>query len=410
MARQQQSILVRDLARLAGLTVDEVLIALWTGGIWEPDSANSRVSAEYSEIAKRLVGINARVDETRISYWLRVLQITREELSDILQVRGITLAPGALKLPKNALGKLKKFATQNSLVEAPEPTTLDEVPSSTLIEEIPIWPTTQAGAGYEIRFLTVDQVMNIFRQLEKDYATSDDPVGTTGEIKVGLLSSALESPQIASQKYSTAYLACAVTLRSLVKNHAFPNGNKRTAMISLLVMLDENGLSISDDCQEKDLFTLVYQVASSKLLEKSSSNYANHWEHEILKISAWLEVNTVPKKSEERVRELPWRTLKTTLESLGCLIENKGKNKIRISREISDRISMLGSAFRPSFTIRVSQDGISIDKGVIQTIRERLHLDDEHGVPNSVFYSKNPTLPSEFIQRYAGLIRRLARF
>ncbi len=126
-------------------------------------------------------------------------------------------------------------------------------------------------------------------------------------------------------------------------------------------------------------------------------------------INRWLHKHTVSKRPDPRVRELPWRILKSNLIELGCDIKLVRGNTYKITRQVQAEAGFMKKLSR-SRKIKISQDGMNIDKGLIATIRAELHLDVDHGISNSVFYSRNPILPSEFIQKYAGLIKRLARF
>jgi hypothetical protein len=103
--------------------------------------------------------------------------------------------------------------------------------------------------------------------------------------------------------------------------------------------------------------------------------------------------------------------LRQKFEELGCEVSSSnGKGgSYTISRIISKR-GLLGREKILRGSLKVAQDGTDIDKGVIVSLRKTLQLDDLNGVPNSVFYSRYPTLPSEFIQTYRGLIKRLAKF
>lgn len=65
-------------------------------------------------------------------------------------------------------------------------------------------------------------------------------------------------------KYSTIQSAGAALLHSLVQNHAFHNGNKRTALVALLVFLDRNNFVL--DSNEDELFKWMLMVASHQLL------------------------------------------------------------------------------------------------------------------------------------------------
>lgn len=70
---------------------------------------------------------------------------------------------------------------------------------------------------------------------------------------IGLLESAVARPQASAfgtDAYPDLASKAAALLHSLVLNHAFIDGNKRTAVLSTLVFLDLNGYMVRWDQQE----------------------------------------------------------------------------------------------------------------------------------------------------------------
>jgi death-on-curing family protein len=407
MAKKMQPRLVKDLARATGHTVDETLLLLWTNNLWEPDSGNYLLADKELKDAQRILNAPTVKEETKVDYWLRKLDINRSEFYDLLLEMGIKLEPNARKLPKNAFSKLqRKFPSPK-----PNNDEIEEVSQASNEDDLiqaPYWPMSSVESS-SFKYISVEQVLEIYRQLSLDYEESDDPVATAGLIDLNLVSSAVENPKIAYQKYHTIELAVAATIFSLIRNHPFPNGNKRTALIAMLVMLDENGFRLHEKVDDSKLFKFVYDIAGSQLLEFSREKYMNLWEHEILRIKDWV-TSSKTTKEETRVRPLPWRVLRQKLEELECQISDNTKGgEIVITRTIPNK-GFLTRNDALKFKVKVSLDGTDIDKGVIQTLRKQLLLDDRNGVPTSVFFSRYPTLPSEFIQNHSRLIKRLSKF
>jgi death-on-curing protein len=65
---------------------------------------------------------------------------------------------------------------------------------------------------------------------------------------------------------------------SLIRNHPFMDGNKRTGIAASALFLRTNGFQLNATNTELEIFTL--QVAQS--------------EHTIEEIAAWLQINTQP--------------------------------------------------------------------------------------------------------------------
>jgi len=107
------------------------------------------------------------------------------------------------------------------------------------------------------RFLTVDEVLEIHLDQIQRYG------GAAGLRDIGLLESAVHAP---AARFGGRFLLrdpfemAAALLVSLVNNHAFIDGNKRTGTAASLVFLLLNGFSIRED--EPVLSDLVLAVAT----------------------------------------------------------------------------------------------------------------------------------------------------
>ncbi len=123
-----------------------------------------------------------------------------------------------------------------------------------------------------MRYLTVEEIIRINARVLQ---TSD------GLRDRNLLESAAARPQASAfgeDAYPTLTEKAAALMHSLVLNHAFVDGNKRTATIALLVFLRLNGLR--QIWQTDEAFEFILEIAEGK---KS-----------VAEISAWLDTNTKP--------------------------------------------------------------------------------------------------------------------
>jgi len=105
--------------------------------------------------------------------------------------------------------------------------------------------------------------------------------GSNGVRDEGLLESAVERPHATyggEELYPTVYLKAAAILESIVKNHPFVDGNKRTGWLACIatVRLFELKFSLT----EEDAYNFVIKVASSHL--------------EFEDISLFIELHTIP--------------------------------------------------------------------------------------------------------------------
>lgn len=83
--------------------------------------------------------------------------------------------------------------------------------------------------------------------------------GSHGLRDVGLLDAAVHRPQATfagEDLYPTIFNKAAALCHSLIKNHAFVDGNKRTSLLSAMTMLELNGYVFSSTQEELVTFGL----------------------------------------------------------------------------------------------------------------------------------------------------------
>ena len=103
--------------------------------------------------------------------------------------------------------------------------------------------------------------------------------GSHGIRDVGLLESAVYRPQATyggEDLYPTLFLKCAALVHSLLLNHQFVDGNKRTAMFSAMTFIELNGYKFV--AGQKDVVKYALYIENKK--------------PDIEKIAEWLEKNS----------------------------------------------------------------------------------------------------------------------
>jgi death-on-curing protein len=124
------------------------------------------------------------------------------------------------------------------------------------------------------RYLTAEQVLFIHARLVAETG------GSHGVRDLGLLLSAVERPQATfgeQDLYPGLCSKAAALLESLVKNHPFIDGNKRTAITSAGLFLRLNGYRLTVDNQQLAVFTL--QCAQGALsFEEMTAWFERHAE------------------------------------------------------------------------------------------------------------------------------------
>ena len=248
-------------------------------------------------------------------------------------------------------------------------------------------------------------MISIHEALVRNFAKDDDPIRPPGVRDLNLLSSAVERPQtglINEQKYPTVEMAGAALLHSIVLNHAFYNGNKRTALVSLLVFLDKN--SLMPECTEDDLFKLTLSIAQHSLVPQHCEDLADR---EVIQIAEWILRHS--RRISKKENPLSWLKLKRILRNYNCQFEiASGSNRLNIIRKASKRRFGRTRDYELRAQVPFRGDGTEAVPTVIKYIRSELDLDEANGYDSITFYNAG-NKPDEFIQKYRTLLRRLAR-
>ena len=104
-----------------------------------------------------------------------------------------------------------------------------------------------------MKYLTAEQVLFIHSRL------IDETGGSHGIRDLGLLQSAVSRPMATfggEDLYPDIFQKAAALMESLIKNHPFIDGNKRTAISSTGLFLRINGYSLETSQKELEDFTL----------------------------------------------------------------------------------------------------------------------------------------------------------
>ena len=104
-----------------------------------------------------------------------------------------------------------------------------------------------------MKYLTPQQILALHDLMVKRFG------GSHGLRDLGLLESAVARPQATfdgTDLYPTIYEKAAALLQSLLKNHPFVDGNKRTALTSAGVFLKLNGYKLTNTHKEEVEFAV----------------------------------------------------------------------------------------------------------------------------------------------------------
>jgi death-on-curing protein len=122
-----------------------------------------------------------------------------------------------------------------------------------------------------IAFLSKNDVTEIHERLTLDAAQSDDPISPPGIRNQNLLESAIARQHVGFEsklKYDNPIFNAASLCYGICCNHSLHNGNKRTALVSLLCHLDKNGYTFKDNTNQDNLYQFMLNVAKHELTPK----------------------------------------------------------------------------------------------------------------------------------------------
>jgi death-on-curing family protein len=118
--------------------------------------------------------------------------------------------------------------------------------------------------AHDFKWIDIEDFEYLCFDLAKELLSFSEPIPNFDSADRGLLESALGNPQQGIKGellYPTIPKQGAILFYSLIKNHPFKNGNKRIAVMSLLVYIAINGMWIN--ISPAKLYDLACEVSKS---------------------------------------------------------------------------------------------------------------------------------------------------
>ena len=271
----------------------------------------------------------------------------------------------------------------------------------------------------DLRTLSVEEVLQIHEYLVQDFAGSYNPLEPPGVRSISLLSSAVgrQFTSIKGQlKYPDALGNVATLVYGLCNDHPFHNGNKRTALVSMLVHLDKNKLVLRRT-RDKELFDLILAVAMHSIAltpiprRKVRVDHPNSTssDEEVRAIKKWLEGRAERIRRGER--QVTYRQLRSILEEHGYSLDNPKGNYIDIVKieEVIKGLFKRRTEYRKMHIGKIGYPsaGEFVPLKELKHARRLCRLTEECGVDSDSFYEQVDIIDS-FINKYRTVLRRLA--
>lgn len=240
-------------------------------------------------------------------------------------------------------------------------------------------------------------------------------VGGYGPKDIGLLLSALSRQFIGLggvDKWNSVPEKAATLLFGLVQNHPFHDANKRTAYLSTVHYLRQNGLIIT--VSEKALEDLTVLVARDGLRKypRFRDLKKKNDDPEVRFLAHYLRQNT--RKIDRQQYFITYRELEKILKRYDVWLENPHNNQIDVMHweTVTNKSGFFGKKTQSKEIRRACVLGFpgwtkQVGKGRLGHVRKALGLVPEKGIDSQSFF-KDVDDMRVLIEMYEGALQRLA--
>lgn len=242
-----------------------------------------------------------------------------------------------------------------------------------------------------------------------DYFLSKGEIVRYGILSFNLLSSAVSRQCVSLgqyEKWKSPFDKLATLVFGLTKDHAFNDGNKRTAFLSLLLAL--RNLKRQICCKKSEFETLLVRIASNELfLYKSFHKYHKKSDPEVLFISDFIRHNT--RKNDTTYHSLTFFEFNRKLRRFNVWMDNPQGNNINVYKKTNKEY--LFGLYKKSQDNRILQIGFpgwksQINPKAVKSVLSAANLTVEHGVDSKVFYEDEQP-EYILIEEYYSILKRL---
>lgn len=241
-------------------------------------------------------------------------------------------------------------------------------------------------------YLSVSDVLRAHFFVANHFYLQGEGIGGIGPRSKELLESAVYR-QVSSfrgiQKWTNIFDITATLFFGIIKNHAFYDANKRTAFLSALYQLYENGYCPSISEKKIEDFTVdVAENALGKYSRFKDLQKSGDPDPEVKFISRWLKDNT--RKVDNKRYAITYRELEVILRRYGFFMENPENNYIDIVKYENPK-KIFGVTISSTKRVRVGKIGFprltaQVAPGTIKIVRKITGLSAKDGVDSGAFF------------------------
>lgn len=207
------------------------------------------------------------------------------------------------------------------------------------------------------------------------------------------------------EKWETDFQKMATLLYGLVKNHAFHDGNKRTALLVLLLYIERCKLQLR--VEQSKLETLLIRIAANRLDEYTSfAKYINN-DEPIINFIADL-IKRYTRNQNKRYYTITFAEFNHKLNRFNVRLCNPSGNYIDVHKIIEEKKMGL---FTKQKDIKIKQIGFpgwkkQVNIKALKEVLKAAQLTAEYGVDSDVFFNGEEPIYT-LIHEYSGPLSRL---
>lgn len=270
-------------------------------------------------------------------------------------------------------------------------------------------PVREFGQPY----LSVTDVLRAHFLIANHFYLEGSGIGGIGPRSKELLESAVHR-QVASfggiTKWDRLFDVAATLFFGLIKNHAFYDANKRTAFLTVLFQLYQNGFCPA--VSEKKFEDFTVEIAENQLGKYARYNdlvKSGDHDPEVKFISKWIKDNT--RRIDNKRYAITYRELETIFKRYGFYLENPDNNYIDITKYVEKK-RMFGMLRPENQKVRVGRIGFprwtaQVAPGTLKLARDLTSLSARDGVDSGAFFNGMDPMQS-LITTYNEPLMRLA--
>jgi death on curing protein len=265
--------------------------------------------------------------------------------------------------------------------------------------------------------LSAEDILRIHEILAADFARDGDPMAPSGIRSLPLLESAVYRQHVglgSTLKYPEPVSNAATLAFGICCDHPFYNGNKRTALVAMLVHLDRNRLCLYDT-SKSELYQFMLAIADHSIGTRLDPRRPDKHpqplpvDGQVAAAQEWLQKRV--EKVRRGERPVTYRQLRQILMRFGYELENPHSNRVDVVKVEHLPASLL----RKPRTVRrrigfigYRDEGTEVSMKDLKQARRICKLTEDDGVDADAFYNHEAVVDA-FVNRYRTVLRRLAK-